>query len=78
MGTRSNGTEDHDKVKENRLRRMAKRRGLALMKSRRRDPRAYDYGGFMLIEPNRNIVIFGANPNAFSADLNDIEAFLDR
>jgi hypothetical protein len=35
-----------EKVRENRLRRMAERQGLALRKSRRRDPRAIDYGGW--------------------------------
>jgi hypothetical protein len=33
-----------DKVRENRLRRMAERRGYELNKSRRRDPLAVDYG----------------------------------
>ena len=37
-----------DKVRENRLRRIAERRGLALSKSRRRDPRATDYGTYSL------------------------------
>jgi len=35
---------DEDKIRENRLRRAAQRQGLALTKSRRRDPRATDYG----------------------------------
>jgi len=38
-----------DKVRENRLRRMAERQGLALRKSRRRDPRAIDYGEVWLV-----------------------------
>ena len=37
-----------EKVRENRLRRMAKRQGLALSKSRRRDPLAIDYGQWRL------------------------------
>ena len=37
-----------DKVRENRLRRMAERQGLQLVKSRRRDPRALDYGEYHL------------------------------
>jgi hypothetical protein len=32
------------KIKQNRIRRMAERQGLALQLSRRRDPRAKDYG----------------------------------
>ena len=39
-----------DKVRENRLRRMAHRRGFRLMKSRRRDPDAIDYGLYALID----------------------------
>lgn len=38
-----------DKVRENRLRRMADRQGLTLQKSRRRDPRALDYGRWFII-----------------------------
>ncbi|MGA2455575.1 MAG: hypothetical protein ABSG93_18875 [Solirubrobacteraceae bacterium] len=41
-------TEQGEKVRENRLRRMAQRQGLALVKSRRRDPRALDYRGYWL------------------------------
>jgi hypothetical protein len=37
-----------EKIRENRLRRMAERQGLALQKSRRRDPRAMDYGRYWL------------------------------
>jgi hypothetical protein len=40
------------KVIENRLRRAARRQGLALMKSRSRDPRAIDYGGYWVIQPD--------------------------
>jgi len=41
--------EDDDKVRENRLRRMAQRQGLRLEKSRRRDRRALDYGRYWLV-----------------------------
>jgi hypothetical protein len=37
-------TNTTDKVRENRLRRMAERQGFALHKKRRHDPRALDYG----------------------------------
>lgn len=37
-----------DKVRENRLRRMAERQGLRLVKSRRRDPRAVGFGMYQL------------------------------
>ena len=38
------------KVLENRLRRAAERQGFRLEKSRRRDPRAIDYGTYALVE----------------------------
>jgi hypothetical protein len=39
-----------EKVREDRLRRMAERQGLTLQKSRRRDPRATDYGLYRLLD----------------------------
>lgn len=39
-----------EKVRENRVRRAADRQGYILVKSRRRDPRALDYGRFVLVE----------------------------
>lgn len=41
------------KVRENRLRRMASRRGYLLHKSRRRDPLATDYGTYVLVHDSR-------------------------
>jgi hypothetical protein len=48
-----------ERVRENRLRRMADRRGLRLVKSRRRDPRAVDYGRYMLVDQATNVVVAG-------------------
>ena len=39
-----------DKVRENRLRRAAARQGLQLQKSRRRDPRASDFGMYYVVQ----------------------------
>jgi hypothetical protein len=39
-----------EKVRENRLRRAANRQGWLLVKSRRRDPRAFDYGLYVLVQ----------------------------
>ncbi len=39
-----------EKVRENRLRRVADRRGFRLVKSRSRDPRAVDFGLYALID----------------------------
>jgi hypothetical protein len=65
-----------EKVMENRLRRIAERRGLQLLKSRRRDVNAIDYGGFMLVDGSTNSAVLGAGPYAYSADLDDVRRFL--
>jgi hypothetical protein len=44
------GMSPAEKVRENRLRRVAGRRGLTLQRSRRRDVRALDYGLYWLID----------------------------
>ena len=62
-----------DKVRENRLRRMAERQGLRLLKSRRRDPLAYDYGGYMLVDASTN---GGGGNLAYSLDLDQVERSL--
>jgi hypothetical protein len=59
-------------IMENRLRRMAQRRGMKLVKSRRRDVRALDYGTYMLIDINTNAVVA-----ADLANLETVEAWLD-
>jgi hypothetical protein len=69
-------TSISEKIRENRLRRMAERQGFKLVKSRRRDPRALDYGGYGIINPYYNTWVIGANPYAFSMDLDEIEQWL--
>jgi hypothetical protein len=67
-----------DKVLENRLRLMLLRQGYRLMKSRHRDPRAYDYGGYMIVGAYDNFVVAGAYPAAYSMSLPDVEAWAMR
>jgi hypothetical protein len=65
------------KVKENRLRRMAARQGLRLEKSRRRDPRALDYGTFQLVWIDTNaIAASGGNREGYGMHLDEIETAL--
>jgi hypothetical protein len=64
------------KVRENRLRRMAQRQRLMLMKSRRRDRLAADFGGYMVIDEDGRPVA-GGSP-AFSLDLDGVERFLTK
>ena len=70
------------KVRENRLRRMAGRQGLRLLKNPRRDPRAIDYGSYMLVDANRVMVAdFGWDHAGFpegASRLDDVEAWLTR
>lgn len=42
-----------EKTRETRLRRAAERQGLVLKRSRRRDPRAFDYGRYWLVAGER-------------------------
>ncbi len=43
------GMDTGEKVRENRLRRMATRQGFRLVKTRRLDPLAIDYGTYRLV-----------------------------
>jgi hypothetical protein len=70
-----------DKVRENRLRRMAERQGYRLMKSPRRDPYARDYNKYALVNPalpvnHPRFALQGAKPFMFSATLDDVEVYL--
>jgi hypothetical protein len=67
------------KVRENRLRRMAERQGMRLVKSRRRDPNAIDFGTYQLVD-DRNCLILGDSQAAsgFGIDLKEIEGFLTK
>jgi hypothetical protein len=68
---------DEDKVRENRLRRAAQRQGLTLTKSRRRDPRATDYGTYMLTDTSTNAVVAHGGQSGYGLSLDDIETALN-
>ena len=59
------GMVTHEKVRENRLRQMAKPQRLRASKSPRRDPRAYDYGRWFVTDTNGRRVLGG--PELISA-----------
>jgi hypothetical protein len=69
-----------DKVRANRLRRMAARYGLRLVKSGRRDPRAPDYGLYALIDNRIGGAVNPACPEGHqflcSWSLADVERYL--
>ena len=68
---------DEDKVRENRLRRAAQRQGLALTKSRRRDPRATDYGTYMLVDQQTNAVVASGSQSGYGLSLDDVDKALN-
>src|SRR5438105_1269226 len=65
-----------DKVREARLRRMAKRQGLQLVRSRRRDPLAVDYGRYMIVDPDSNRSVAGELGGAHAMTIDDVEEWL--
>ena len=71
-------SDEELKVAENRLRRVARRQGLILQKSRRRDFQAYDYGGWMIVDAQTNSVVDGGSPMAYGLSLADVESHLSR
>lgn len=64
-----------EKVHENRVRRMARRQGLELEKSRRRDPLALDYGRYALID-EAGAVVAGVEAGRHAWALEDVERYL--
>lgn len=68
-----------DKVREGHLRRVVDRRGLALTKSRRRDPKALGFGRWMLVDAETGHAVFGESKRGnHDATLEEIEAYLMR
>ena len=67
-----------EKVRENRLRRMADRQGYRLLKSRARDPRDITFGGYKFVDLEAGGCVFGfGNANrGYAASLDEIETWL--
>ena len=63
------------KVRENRLRRQAKRRGLRIEKSRRRDQSALDYGMYALYDERREQYIHSRGNSKYIYTLEHIEIY---
>ncbi len=66
--------EATEKVREARLRRLAQRQGIKLVRSRRRDPQAADFGRYTLVDPETNRAIAGEQSSAMTLD--DVEVWL--
>lgn len=67
----------NEKVRENRLRRMAGRQGLQLRKSPQKDPRSIGYGRWQIYDERVGTVVAGP-PHGDSLDLDQVEKFLMR
>lgn len=67
-----------EKIRENRVRRMAARRGLHIVKSRRRDSHALGYGGYMIVDVATNSVVAGELDSPRSLNLDQVEDWLTR
>jgi hypothetical protein len=69
---------ENQKVRANRLRRMAERQALKLRKVRRRDPRAVDYGRYWIVDPyNSDGLVFPIGTGGeWGATLDEVEAYL--
>ena len=66
-----------NKVRENRLRRMADRQGLKLQRSRRRDEKAIDYNLYALIYVDIGGTMHPEGPiSPFTLDLDEVEEYL--
>lgn len=62
-------TDTAYKTRENRIRRVAERRGLTLTKTRRRDPQAVDYGHYYLHRDGVQVLD--------AKNLDEVEQFLE-
>ena len=69
--------DQDEKVRENRVRRKLDRMGYRLTKSGRRDPKAVDFGGYMIVDAWRNVPMAGAQPYQYSMSLEDVEKFIE-
>ena len=61
---------------ERRIRRLAQRRGLSLLIAQKRNSKIDAHGGYMLRSDETFEIVFGNKGYEFSADLDEIEAFL--
>lgn len=67
-----------EKTRENRLRRKLERMGYRLHKSRRRDPDAWDYGLYAIVDVNTNAVMHQTIADtAFSLNLDEVAAWIE-
>ena len=62
---------------ERRVRRLAQRRGLSLLIAQKRNAKIEAHGGYMLRDDETLAIVFGNKSYEYSADLDEIEAYLE-
>lgn len=62
---------------ERQIRRLAQRQGLSLLTAQKRNARIDAHGGYMLRDDESFAIVFGNRSYEFSADLEEVEAFLE-
>lgn len=68
---------DDEKLRENRLRRAARRQGFAIQKSRVRDPQHVCCGLWRIVDVSTNRVVIGAGVLDYEMELDDVETWLN-
>ncbi len=71
--------DQHEKVRENRMRRMAERQGYCLIRSRRRDPLALGYGKYRIETVESALEAAGfESPGGWGLTLDEVQVRLTR
>ena len=70
--------KDSTSALERRVRRIAVRHGLHILKPQTPDPRVERHGGYMLRDVETAKIVFGDHPYPFAADLEEIEAYIEK
>jgi len=68
--------KDSTAALERRIRRIAVRHGLHILKAQKPDAKVLQHGGYMLRDVESFKIVFGDQPYAFCADLDEIEGYL--
>jgi hypothetical protein len=63
--------------RERRIKRICVRHGLHLMTAQKPDKQVLAHGGYMLRDAETMAIVLGDKGYLFSADLNDVEVYLD-
>jgi hypothetical protein len=71
------GIRDSSNSQERRVKRVATRYGVSLMKCQKPIGKVLQHGGYMLRDDDTRKIVFGDKGYEFSATLDDVEEFLD-